>query len=483
MSSPDGILPTTDKPHLVSLVLQSKKALQHGELLCSRASKLSSSSAQVAVDVLALDAKVRWLSNAMLEQLELAAHVAKSIEQKRGELEKQAEEWDMARTQHADALDAILESLGGQVVPHDFYATTDLSPFGSQHASDAEHEQGDAAPFGDISAGSPSDTVHDESCFHRAPVAAVDRSLWKSLRDFVDERKIEDVLDSIESDRNALDNILARTSEYPEWLSNTISTIRSNAPIQFSVPSIDEIFSSQEAASTKMAGHLESLAAHYEQMSDALSHSEAGEEFNEEDLQEMNRDTEELPAIIAELEESIATIEASHTQLLQSKKTAQQHLDTHRQTLDDLDELGEIMTEIMERQQDVETESGKHLALLHQHLMTIESLHHRFTSYQCAYNRLLLELARRRQYREAAEKIVQGMVSQLDAMAEEERHVREEFNAEHGQHLPEDVCMFIRNTPTRWTVVPRPGELTELLPEVDQDLLAEASKLESLLYQ
>jgi autophagy-related protein 17 len=34
---------------------------------------------------------------------------------------------------------------------------------------------------------------------------AKDRKKWKTLRDFVDERAIEDVLDTIENDRNALD--------------------------------------------------------------------------------------------------------------------------------------------------------------------------------------------------------------------------------------------------------------------------------------
>lgn len=60
-----------EQPHLVSLVLQSKKALQHGEQLCSRARSLSNKSAQCAVDVLALDAKVKWISDAVLEQLKV----------------------------------------------------------------------------------------------------------------------------------------------------------------------------------------------------------------------------------------------------------------------------------------------------------------------------------------------------------------------------------------------------------------------------
>jgi hypothetical protein len=37
-----------------------------------------------------------------------------------------------------------------------------------------------------------------------------------------------------------------------------------------------------------------------------------------------------------------------------------------------------------------------------------------------AFNKLMLEIARRRQYREAAEDIVRGMVRQLDSMTEGE---------------------------------------------------------------
>ena len=57
------------QPHLVTLVLQSKKALQHGEQLCSRAHAISNASARTAVDVVALDAKVRWVTEAVREQL------------------------------------------------------------------------------------------------------------------------------------------------------------------------------------------------------------------------------------------------------------------------------------------------------------------------------------------------------------------------------------------------------------------------------
>lgn len=74
MPSPPGET-SVEQPHLVSLVLQSKKALQHGQQLCSNANILTNASAQHAVDVLALDAKIRWISEAVIEQLKVCVMI------------------------------------------------------------------------------------------------------------------------------------------------------------------------------------------------------------------------------------------------------------------------------------------------------------------------------------------------------------------------------------------------------------------------
>jgi len=55
---------------------------------------------------------------------------------------------------------------------------------------------------------------------------------------------------------------------------------------------------------------------------------------------------------------------------------------------------------------------------LQEHLTTLGHFHEQFVSYRMAFNKLILEIARRRQYREAAEDIVRGMVRQLDSMTE-----------------------------------------------------------------
>jgi autophagy-related protein 17 len=66
MSSPTA---RGEQPDLISLVHQSRKALQQGEALCSRANATSTSSAKEATDVLALNAKIQWITNAVIEQL------------------------------------------------------------------------------------------------------------------------------------------------------------------------------------------------------------------------------------------------------------------------------------------------------------------------------------------------------------------------------------------------------------------------------
>ncbi|KAI1797380.1 autophagy protein Apg17-domain-containing protein [Ganoderma leucocontextum] len=475
-----------EQPHILSLVLHAKKALQQGEQLCTRASSLSTSSAQAAVDVLALDAQVRWMSEAVLDQLKLAAQVAKFIEQKRTEFGRQVGEWDSIRNQRTDALDAVLESLGTQSVPPDFHTVSaDSSPFGSQNNSDDErdvdHLEDDSTPFGPPPrpGSSPSDTIRNRSPTVRKQEKKnrrEDRSRWKTLRDFVNERAIEDLLDTIEKDRLELDDILATTSDYPESLSKTIAAIKDMVPVEVSLPSFDTIFASQEATSGKMAEQLESLAHHYDNMSNALHDFEAGEEFGEEDIQGMNGDAEALPIIIAELEEGVKSIDGYHEQLLVAKAATQEQLEVHRRTLTDLDELGDIMTEMLERQQTVEKESIEHLSYLHAQLQPLEELHHKYTSYQYAYSKLVLEFARRLRYRDAAQRILTTMTAQLDAMTEEERILRQEFQAEHGQYIPEDFCLYVENLPNRWTVSTWNNEPLETLPTIDVDLIEEAKQ-------
>ena len=53
--------------------------------------------------------------------------------------------------------------------------------------------------------------------------------------------------------------------------------------------------------------------------------------------------------------------------------------------------------------------------------------------------------------------------------------MRADFNADHGAHIPADICLCIENPPTRWEVVPWTGDIREVLPGIDADLLTQVS--------
>lgn len=66
----------------------------------------------------------------------------------------------------------------------------------------------------------------------------------------------------------------------------------------------------------------------------------------------------------------------------------------------------------------LQNQCSEGLHALHERLVTIEELQTQFTEYQLSYNKLVVEMGRRLQYREAAENIVRGMIDQLAAMTE-----------------------------------------------------------------
>ena len=61
----------TTQTHIVSLVLQSKKALESGQQLCARAGTVSDASAHVATAVIGLNAKIAWACAGIREQLKV----------------------------------------------------------------------------------------------------------------------------------------------------------------------------------------------------------------------------------------------------------------------------------------------------------------------------------------------------------------------------------------------------------------------------
>lgn len=142
---------------------------------------------------------------------------------------------------------------------------------------------------------------HSDDELDPASTVRIPRAHVKTLRDFIADRAVDDILDSIDGERNELDDVLEETTDYPVVLRSSIDAIERALPIHNSADVFADL-ERQEHTAAEMAKHLESLAQHYDQMVAALEDSQHGEVFEQDDLAEMNRDTEELPSIIGDLE-------------------------------------------------------------------------------------------------------------------------------------------------------------------------------------
>lgn len=58
------------------------------------------------------------------------------------------------------------------------------------------------------------------------------------------------------------------------------------------------------------------------------------------------------------------------------------------------------------------------LDVLHEKLVAIEDLIRQFNAYRLSYDKLLVEIDRRRRYKEGAENFVRDMMAQLETMSE-----------------------------------------------------------------
>lgn len=191
---------------------------------------------------------------------------------------------------HQDKLDETLEVLSLQVVPPSFHQSAiEKTLFGIQASDSPDRiDDPDEKDFKD-------NNLDDR---HKA------RKKWKTLRDFVDERGLEDVFESIEGERNALDVTLATTAAYPCRIiamsdqilqalrasfnpgsailarpsSRTLHSPSQDGALVEPPPLKDMsvILHTQEEASIRMAELLESLTTHHDQMDAALKDKDSG---------------------------------------------------------------------------------------------------------------------------------------------------------------------------------------------------------------
>ncbi|CAE6354086.1 unnamed protein product [Rhizoctonia solani] len=443
--------PIATENSLTALFLSSKKALLHGNNICNHASTLTAGASNLTVDILTLDARLQWLTRGVVEQLKAATSIVKYLQVQRDHAHSIAKDWDRARSRRTRSLDAILEQLGNQPVPPSLHKTVSgSSVFGSPRSDAGKPLPSDPQPA--INGKASLTASHLNQASHQA---VQERTRWKTLRDFIDERSIEDALERIEEERLQLDDSLARSYDFPQALGEQISAIRDSLPPLPTEPVLHVVhrhMTEQDRLVRAMAVDLESIARHFGQVKDAMQVEDDGGVIEIDDLRTLDQDTKELSAVIRDLDLSGRSVEDLHEQLFALKTSMLQGLETHQMILAKLEDLEETMVAMLGEQDNAHREVDSLLETLNSRLVELENLEGAYLAYRRSYARLLQEMARRERHRAEMEEIVHGMVERLERYRDEEIQRRHEFFTQEGEFIPEDLCPFVTDPPARWSL-------------------------------
>jgi len=257
-------------------------------------------------------------------------------------------------------------------------------------------------------------------------------------------------------------------NEKMQTIKNMLPNSKSNLPNL-----VQEWLKAQELDLNRMAELLVDVTRHFDQMENALRDSDAGEILEDEDMEVLEGDTEELPVIIGETEQSLTKIEDINQKLNQAREECTAQLNRLRAALYTLESLGIEMTDLVDQQQSVEIEATTIHSTLQSHLISLSGLSDTYINYRAAYGHLVLEMDRRRKYREAIEATIQGMNEQLQAMRQQEISHREQFFKAEGAYLPEDLCPYVGDMPAMLEVAVSSDEVSVA---IDSEYVAEVQR-------
>jgi autophagy-related protein 17 len=330
----------------------------------------------------------------------------------------------------------------------------------------------------------------------------------RTLHDFVDERGVEelhtamkDSIDRTNSARGELDTSNREFDDELESIRQALHRYRSatklassRASVSSSSPSASEsdlqavssmpgMLQSLEEHARKMARNLESLANHFDLCVKVLKHTEGGGAAARSITGDMPTDVSDEGVL--RIEETLDAPQAPISQ--------KEYRDMLRVIVNDTPVAEDVVVEFQDRINDMETIFEQVMmqrdALLsissatlevHRHLSTLAStglpryiaqahnfthvwseendrinsgltelsdLHALYEGFLNAYDRLILEVARRAHVRKRVEKVLQDTQHKLSQLYEEDVTDREAFRVEQGDFLPSDIWPGIGRAP------------------------------------
>jgi autophagy-related protein 17 len=338
----------------------------------------------------------------------------------------------------------------------------------------------------------------------------------ETLHDFVEEKPVEDlkdamkdVIDSVQDQQQDVDRSIRHLEDELQTVNELLDEKDpgvSTTSSDWQPPNMPVLLKELEDYAHSMAQSLESLVKHFDLCATAIKHTEgAGDavlrkyragslpedvdvenlegpaepmshDEREEMLGVLSTDAAEVDDVVVEIQEHATEMEGNLTAISNWRDRAEAAHGDIATAFSHLEIIGSRLHNLV-------AESSRHAsrwaddrARIEDGIAGIEELCETYDNFLHAYDRLIVEAARRRSVKKQMERIVDEAQGRLDALHDEDLHERQLFRQEQGDFLPSDIWEGLHLGPARYGVQ-RVDEVREgreewlSVPELPRDIV------------
>ncbi|CDH50910.1 hypothetical protein RO3G_13986 [Lichtheimia corymbifera JMRC:FSU:9682] len=404
---------------LIELLLVAKKALSTGQAICAQANELSQESDRHVEIIERTWAKILFVRNHVLIQLSTLERIREFLSVKIDEVRSCIQDREENLAEVSLNLQNIFRVLKGCTIDPGIMAIN---------------------------------TQQDDQ-----------RKQHATLFDYIDHQSVLDIQKQADDEIGDIENLYSSLMTTAKSLSVTISELASmqEAALSISLDKSASAFSDdkaqiQEITIAKMADILTSLTNHYIQLGEAtrLYQSEPNAPL---DISVLQKDHEQVPRILDDLRESLEIVESIRNPCTNAKKfsTPGGQADT-----------------ICDKMVNAEAEMKTHEQKLAAYFKELTSLAEWYQVYAASYSHLVLEIERRKKATERQEELVKELTQSFEDAYNDEYQERRRWFAQHGSFLPEGLCQFMTDPPSRLYV--HIDEQSRRLPDLSPSTVKKA---------
>ncbi|RIA80681.1 autophagy-related protein 17 [Glomus cerebriforme] len=449
---------------LIVLTTVSKKALQLGENLCSKA---DNSVKECKVDVENIEKicpKLKFLWGELEFQVQSVEKLKNFAEKQNGILQQFYANKEQELTMLINELENTLQNLRNKQV--------DISIRENALALEKSTRENTPPRGGDLGGGKRGiEFDFIEKDYNNKIEEKI------TLYDYVEEQSVQELKDKTREEISVISNYHNSSSTLIERIKNHL--LQFNEMLENNTISFEESVSEfshdkcnvLDKETHSMAEILVSLARHYDQVAAALKACQSNAEAL--DISVLKEDTDLIPTIVEELQESLQKIESTSEEVRIRNQIYQVSYEEAFKLFMELEGFGAKMESFINTMKELEADFEKSSAFVDRYLEELYNLNLWYEEFSKSYDYMIMEIDRRNRIKEQHEKIAEEFLAKLDGLYLEEVHQREIFFQNQGRYLPVDLCPPIQEPPIKYDIIPQD---ISRLPTISNKTLTEAQE-------